>query len=486
MKPAGTSDNMPRGPRARFPGELLLRITRDRLAFFTECAQQYGDVVAFRMGGQQLVLLVHPDDIRDVLVTNQRQFTKGQALDRAKILVGNGLLTSEGDYHLRQRRLVSPAFHRSRIAEYANTMVEASREFREQLRDGAAVDINAAMMRLTLSIVARTLFGARLESDADAIGRALTNAFEAFDFGYGPLTVLTDRLPTPKKRRFVQAKTYLDSIIYRLIHERRNDGTDQGDLLSMLLAAQDTEGDGTGMTDEQLRDELLTLFIAGHETTANALTWTWLLLARNPERAEALHRELDHVLCDASGAPRVPTMDDMPSLPYTRAVIAESMRLYPPAYIIGRRAAESYRVREFTYPARTIFLCSQYLTQRDARWWPEPERFLPSGGSRPTTSGRSLPTSHSGPARGSAWVNSSRGWKRRSSWRHWRGSGVCTWMGPIQRSNPSSRCDRAAGFPRGSSAARPISYIATALAAFLLTASMNFLASASSNVAFSF
>jgi cytochrome P450 len=131
------------------------------------------------------------------------------------------------------------------------------------------------------------------------------------------------------------------------------------------------------MNDEQLRDELLTLFIAGHETTANALTWTWLLLARNPERAAALHHELDTVLCDANGDARVPTMADLPALPYTRAVIAESMRLYPPAYIIGRRATAPYRVREFTYPARTIFLCSQYLTQRDARWWPEPERFLP-------------------------------------------------------------------------------------------------------------
>lgn len=377
MASALSKDNMPRGPRARFPGDLLLRITRDRIGFFAECAQQYGDVVAFRMGGQQLVLLVHPDDIRDVLVTNQRNFTKGQALDRAKMLVGNGLLTSEGEYHLRQRRLVSPAFHRTRIAEYAKTMIDATSEFREQLRDGAALDVNAAMMRLTLSIVARTLFGARLESDADAIGRALTNAFEAFDFGYGPLTVLTDRLPTPKKRRFTEARAYLDSIIYRLINERRKDRTDQGDLLSMLLSAQDTEGDGTGMNDEQLRDELLTLFIAGHETTANALTWTWLLLARNPEREATMHRELDTVLRDANGDARVPTMDDLASLPYTRAVISESMRLYPPAYMIGRRALAPYRVREFTYPERTIFLCSQYLTHRDARWWPEPERFLP-------------------------------------------------------------------------------------------------------------
>jgi cytochrome P450 len=352
-------------------------MTRDRIGFFTECATTYGDVVTFRVGGQTIVMLVHPDDIRDLLVTNQKNFTKGRALDRAKILVGNGLLTSEGEYHLRQRRLVSPAFHRAQIASYATTMLEATEEFREQWRDGAALDANAAMMRLTLSIVARTLFGARLEADAEAIGHALTDAFESFDFGNNPLTFLTDRLPTPRRRRFQAARAFLDTIVYRLIHERRDDGTDHGDLLSMLLLAQDTQGDGTGMSDEQLRDELLTLFIAGHETTANALTWTWLLLARHPEQEAALHAELDRVLVDTHGADRLPTVDDLAALPYTRAVVAESMRLYPPAYIVGRRAIAPYTVRDVTYPARTIFLSSQYITHRDARWWPEPDQFRP-------------------------------------------------------------------------------------------------------------
>jgi cytochrome P450 len=365
------------GPRSRFPGDLLLRMTRDRLGFFTEIAQSYGDVVAFRVGGQQLVLLVHPDDIRDVLVTNQKNFTKGRALDRAKMLVGNGLLTSEGEFHLRQRRLVSPAFHRAQIMSYATIMLDATREFREPWKHGQSLDMNAAMMRLTLSIVARALFGARLESEAESIGEALNNAFEAFDFGTSPFTMLTDRLPTPRRRRFQAARLYLDSIVYRLIHERRDDGTDHGDLLSMLLLAQDTQGDGTSMSDEQLRDELLTLFIAGHETTANALTWTWLLLARHPEREAALHAELDAVLRDSAGADRLPTIDDVAALPYTRAVVAESMRLYPPAYMIGRRAIGPHRVREVTYPARTIFLSSQYITHRDPRWWPDPEQFCP-------------------------------------------------------------------------------------------------------------
>ena len=360
------------GPRSRYPGELLLRMRRERIPFFQDLARTYGDVVSFRIGGQQLVLLSHPDDIRDVLVTHQRLFTKGQALERSKQLIGTGLLTSEGEYHLRQRRLVQPAFHRSRVATYATAMAEAAGALRDQWRDGARLDANAAMMQLTMVIVARTLFGARLEAETQAVGKALTDVFEAFDFGFGPFAAIMDRLPTPRRRRFLAARALLDDIIYRLIRERRADGRDHGDLLSMLLLAQDTDGDGAGMSDQQLRDELLTLFIAGHETTANAMTWTWLLLARNAAPAAALHAEVDAVLGD-----RLPTADDLSALPYTRAVVAESMRLYPPAYIIGRRSTAPYRVRDAEFPARTLFLCSQYVTHRDARWWPEPDRFRP-------------------------------------------------------------------------------------------------------------
>lgn len=349
-----------------------MRMSRDRIAFFTDAAARYGDVVPMRFRGQQVVLLVHPDDIRDVLVTHQKNFTKSRALERAKQLIGNGLLTSEGDFHLRQRRLVQPSFHRARVAAYAETMAAAAVTFRAQWRDGATVDANSAMMRLTLDIVARTLFGAQLEAEAGAIGHALNDAFEAFDFAFAPWSFITDRIPTPRRRKFLAARTFLDTIIFRIIRERRADGTDHGDLLSMLLMEQDAEGDGTGMSDEQLRDELLTLFIAGHETTANALSWTWLALARNPAAEATLHDEIDRVLGD-----RTPTAADIGALPYTRAVVSESMRLYPPAYMLGRRAIGPYTVRGVQYPAHTIFLSSQFLTQRDARWWPEAERFLP-------------------------------------------------------------------------------------------------------------
>mgnify|MGYP005836006439 CR=1 FL=1 len=363
----------PPGPRPRYPGEFLVRIRNDRMALLRELSRNYGDVAAFRIGRQQVVMLTHPDDIRDVLVTHGRQFIKGRALERAKLLVGEGILTSEGEAHLRQRRLLQPAFHRMRLAGYARQMSAWSARVRDAWQDGATLDVHAEMMRLTLNIVAATLFSAEVDAESEEIAQALDDAFDAFDFGFGVLTPLTDRLPTPRNRRFARARARLDAVIYRLIAERRRVGGDRGDLLSMLLAATDTEGDGGGMTDEQVRDEAMTLFIAGHETTANLLTWTWLCLARHPEAEAALHAELDRVL----PGERLPTMEDLPALSYTRHVLAEAMRLYPPAYIIGRRSTAPYRVRGYDVPARTIFILPPLFVHRDPRWWPDAGRFLP-------------------------------------------------------------------------------------------------------------
>lgn len=365
--------SLPPGPSARFPGDLFLRLTQDRLGLFREMARDHGDVSSITIGRQPLVLLTHPDDIRDVLLTHGRLFTKGRALERAKQLVGEGILTSEGALHLRQRRLVQPAFHRSRLVRYADQMAHWSGALGDGWQDGAEVDINAEMMRLTLNIVAATLFNASVERETADIARAMDDAFDAFDFGYGPLTSLMDRLPTRKRRRFRQARERLDSTIYRMIRERRADPEDRGDLLSMLLTAMDTEGDGGGMSDEQLRDEAITLFLAGHETTANLLSWTWLLLARHPHVEMALHAEVDRVLPGG----RLPTMDDLPALPYTRNVLAEVMRLFPPAYAIGRRSTAPYEVRGYTLPARTVVLLPQLFVHRDPRWWPDAETFDP-------------------------------------------------------------------------------------------------------------
>jgi len=357
---------------ARYPGELLFKLRRARIVFFRELVAGHGDVVRVRLGRQTLVVLAHPDDIRDVLVTHQKRFRKGQALERARVVIGNGLLTSEGDIHLRQRRLVQPAFHRAHIAAYGDAMTTAAMVTQAQWRDGMTLDMHEAMMHVTLTIVAATLFGADVGRESTEIGNALDTLFASFDFGFSPLSGLLDLLPTARKRRFQVAKARLDATITRLIAERRASDTDSGDLLSMLLHATDIEGDGAGMSDQQLRDEALTLFLAGHETTANALTWTWLLLARHPGAERALHAEIDAVLGD-----RLPTMDDMAQLPITRATIAESMRLYPPAYVIGRRAAEPHVVRQYTFAPRTIFLLPTFLVHRDPRWWPEPDAFRP-------------------------------------------------------------------------------------------------------------
>jgi len=362
----------PPGPRSRIPGDLMFAFRRDMLGFLLRLAREYGDVSLFSIGRQRVCFLNHPDVIRDVLITNARNFRKGRGLERAKLLLGDGLLTSEGEFHQRQRRLVQPAFHRERVTSYGTTMGRYARATRERWRDGESIDAAAEMTRLTLAIVGKTLFDADIEGEAPEIRDALTDAVEMFSFAMFPFAELLDRLPLPRVRKFRRARERLDATIYRLIEQRRASGADRGDLLSMLLLAQDTDGDGGAMTDRQLRDEAMTLFLAGHETTANALTWTWHLLAANPEAERRLHAEVDDVLGD-----RAATADDLPRLRYTRLVLAESMRLYPPAWIVGRRAIADYFIGTYRIPANTILLASQYIIHRDARFFPEPERFDP-------------------------------------------------------------------------------------------------------------
>jgi cytochrome P450 len=364
------------GPKQLFPVINLLSLRRNRLGFLSQLAREYGDLVYFQLGPQPVFLLNHPDYIRDVLVTHHKNFMKGEGLQRAKRLLGEGLLTSEGEFHLRQRRMMQPAFHRQRIAGYASTMVEYTERTSQRWQNGATVDVAREMMHLTLAIAGKTLFDADVEGEADEIGNALSDAMAQFNNLMLPFAQLLERLPLPSMRKFQQARERLDATIYRMIEERRRSGEGQleerGDLLSMLIAARDEEGDGTGMTDEQLRDEAMTIFLAGHETTANALTWTWYLLSQHPAVEAELQAEVDAVL---SG--RLPTAEDYPRLRYTEMVVAEAMRLYPPAWIIGRRALNDYRLNGYHVPARSILLMSQFITHHDARWFPEPDRFDP-------------------------------------------------------------------------------------------------------------
>ena len=341
------------------------------IPFLMRLAREYGDLPHFRLVAHPAYLLNHPDLVREVLVTQQSKFVKSLALQRARILLGQGLLTSEGELHRRQRRLVQPAFHRERLNGYAQTMTECAARACSRWRDGATMDVSNEMMRLTLDIVARTLFSADVESEAPEIGEALTAVLKMFRLLMLPFAEHLEKLPIPPVRRFEKARARLDATIYGLVEERRRSGRDTGDLLSMLLLAQDEEGGG-GMSDSQVRDEALTLFLAGHETTANALTWTWYLLSQNPGCDERLHRELDSVL-----GGRVPTAGDLPALPYAEMVFTEAMRLYPPAWAIGRMAKEDCELGGVKIPAGSICLASPYVMHRDPRWFPDPERFDP-------------------------------------------------------------------------------------------------------------
>jgi cytochrome P450 len=354
----------PPGPRQRFLGGLVAP-GRDTLSLLQRCARDYGDITFFRMSGERCFLANDPQLIKDVLVTNQRNFRKSRGLERAKRLLGEGLLTSEGATHLRQRRLLQPAFHRDRIANYGEVMVDHAVRMRERWRDGETYDVAKEMMRVTLGIVGKTLFDSDVDSQADEVGKAVSAVLNTFWLNLLPFPEIIEKLPIPALKRAQLARKRLDQLIYALIADRRASGRDHGDLLSTLLAME-------GMDDQQIRDEAMTLILAGHETTANALTWTWYLLSQHPEIEARVHDEVDRVL-----EGRLPSLADLARLPLIERVVTEAMRLYPPAWIIGRRAIAEYPLGDYLVPPRGIIFMSPYVMQRDARFYDEPERFHP-------------------------------------------------------------------------------------------------------------
>lgn len=339
--------------------------------FLTEMAK-LGDVSHFRIGKVLTFFINNPELIRDVFVVNHAKFHKGLGLQKMKRLLGEGLLTSEETFHLRQRRMIQPAFHRQRIAGYAASMVEFGAKMRDEWRDGETYDISDEMMRLTLYIVCKTLFNANVEKDAKIVGDAIDEMMSSFNLIMMPFFNLIEKLPLPPIRRYNKAQAEIDEVMYRIINERRKTGEDAGDLLSMLLMAQD-EDDGGQMSDEQVRDEALTLFLAGHETTANALTWTWYLLSQNAEAEAKFHAEIDEVLA----AKEVPSFEDYPKLKYTEAVLAESMRLFPPAWIVGRTAIAEHELGGYKLPKDSLVFASPYVLHHDERFWENAESFQP-------------------------------------------------------------------------------------------------------------
>jgi len=346
---------------------------RSPLDFFEELKREHGDVARFRIFSERFVLFNDPALVNEVLVTKQHSFRKGRALEGARQFLGNSLLVSEGEEHTRQRRLIQPAFHHGRIAGYARLMAEKAKNWTDSRRAGEELDLAAQMNRLTLAVVAETLFGSEVEAEAHAIAESLSVIIGNFNRMLLPFWKVLQRLPTRGNRRLKQAQQTLDATIFRLISQRRKDGRDHGDLLSMLLAAEDAENPQKRLTDVEVRDQAMTLFIAGHETIANALAWTWHLLSQHENVRLKMKAEIDTVL----GPDRLPGLEETRQLPYTTAVLSESMRLFPPVWVVGRRAVEDVVIGDYEVPRRTIVITSQYLIHRDERFWPDPLTFCP-------------------------------------------------------------------------------------------------------------
>ncbi len=362
----------PPGPKGGLIGGVMREFNRDTLGFIERAQSEYGDVVRMRFLYVPALFLYHPDDIEYVLSTNPKNFIKAMSLrsNFFQRLVGKGLLTTEGEEWRRQRRLSQPAFHRERVASYAAVMVDYTRRLMSNWQAGETRDIHPDMMRLTLEIVVRCLFSSDVSNDVDHVGETLKELVKPFAAQATLKWILNNRLPTPYHFRFHALVRKIDKVVFRIITERRAGGKDEGDLLSMLLAARDE--DGSQMTDRQLRDEVMTLFLAGHETTAITLAWAWHLLGTHPEVEAKFHVELDDVL-----GGREPTFVDLPRLKLTEQIAKESMRLYPPAYGLGREAIEDCEIGGYQVRAGMQIFMFQWATQRDPRFYDEPLCFKP-------------------------------------------------------------------------------------------------------------
>ena len=359
------------GPRGLFGLRNLARFVRDQLGFLREMTDAHGDVVELRMLGRPWILLNHPDDIEQVLVREHAKLARDDYADILKRALGEGLLTSDGALWKKQRRLAARAFTPKRIRGYGDRMVDVTAQSVARWRDGDAIDLHAEMSRVTMEVVADALFGVGVgPSDVDTVRGSMEEINAFFANSPEALLRLPPSVPTPRNRRMNAAIAAIDALLFRIIEERRRDPEERDDLLGALLAARDD--DGSAMDDAQLRDECVTLFLAGHETTALALAHTFFLLSRHPAVARRMQAEIDGVLGE-----RLPRSDDAKALPYTRQVLEEAMRLYPPAWITGRAVAEPFELRGRTLPAGAQLVVSQWIVHRDPRWFEDPEGFDP-------------------------------------------------------------------------------------------------------------
>jgi cytochrome P450 len=352
------------------------------ILLFQHLTQEYGDIAHYKIGWNHIVFLNHPDYIREVLVVQNEKFIKERTVQRTKMLLGEGMITSEGAQHRGQRQVVQPAFHRQRVPEYAGAMVQEAARLRDRWRPGEQRDIAIDMMHLTLNVVAQTLFATDLREEVDELASALNRIMSLYNFIVMlPAAEWLVHVRPPGLAAFVRARKRIDAVVYRMIAAHRQRSSCGGSLLDMMLAASP---DQSPAAEQSLRDQVITIFLAGYETVANALSWTWYLLAQNPECERRFHQEIDRELQG-----RLPAYDDVPRLRYVEMVLAESMRLYPPAWAMGRYARSDFQLGDFFLPAKTTVLMSQFITHRDARFFPDPlrfdpERFTPEAKSRRT------------------------------------------------------------------------------------------------------
>jgi cytochrome P450 len=368
----------PRAPKALPLVGNALPFARRPNRYLLNLVEQYGDIAHFKLGRLKTYVVAQPDAIQDILVRKKEKFVKAERSRKIMgQMLGESLLVSIGDYHARQRRLVQPAFHATRIHNYAETMVDYTEKQLDQWQADSVRDIHHDMMILTMEIVSKTLFGADVAGEALRVGQAMAFLQQVANKRFvNPFAGLLMKF-TPLGKQAMEAGATIDSVVLRFIAERREQGiTDNGDLLSMLLLS--TDDNGERMTDDEVRNEAITLFSAGHETTSNALTWTWYLLSQNPDVRQKLHAELDSVL-----AGRRPTLADLKHLPYSQMVIKESMRLYPPAWTLtSRTVLEAVEVGGYHLPEGAMVFIAPYAMHRNPRYWDDvnafkPERFSP-------------------------------------------------------------------------------------------------------------
>ncbi|HLG60564.1 MAG TPA: cytochrome P450 [Ktedonosporobacter sp.] len=360
---------LPPGPKPQpFFGNIL-QFRQDQTAYLQDLQRTYGDLATIYVGRRPSILVSHPDYIRYILTEHPRDFSSVQTRSDLKEVLGEGLLTIEGETHRQQRRMVQPAFHRKRVESYAEDMVRFSQDLLEEWHEGEEVDISQAMQELTLRIVVKSLFSLELASQVRELGYLFTQMAEHRRKILAQLLNIYIDAPFTEYGKRMGARRGIDKFIYQLIDQRRAEGRDTGDILSMLLVAQD---EGDALTNEQVRDHVMTFIGAGHETTANTLTWTFLLLSENPGPREKLIREVQTILTG-----RAPTVNDLPNLPYTEWVINEAMRLYPPAWVIGRHALKDFDMGGYHFPAGTSFMLSQWVTHHLPEIWGDADVFRP-------------------------------------------------------------------------------------------------------------